>query len=444
MFVTHFNALLTGGAATAARRLHEGLLQNGTDSRFFYSPKNSCIDQTDPPLSETYCETRWQRDLFPTSLINKVDHLVHRRLFRNTTTKRLAGKEIFTSERGSPKTTFPPANFDRKPASPTESIIHLHWIARFIDYASFFGSIHPAQPIVWTLHDMNPFTGGCHFSEGCSRFRHGCGRCPQLPKPASNDWSRTTYLAKKRAMAGCNLHIAAPSKWLVEQAKQSQMFEMARSFHHIPYGVHTTDLYPMDRDEACGRLGIDPAATIVCFGAMDVKSDRKGVQHLLPALNAIADVPNVQVLVFGRGDLPQTDMALPPMKHVGAINGLLGQRTVYSAADVFVLPSLEDNLPLTGLEAMACGTAVLGFNAGGIPDYVREGVSGALATVADSQALGCQLRALIEDREKLAALGVSARQLIEREYSAGREAAAYNDLYLTLSGAAKTIERVAA
>ena len=444
MFVTHFNALLTGGAATAARRLHEALLHTGTDSRFYYSPKNSCIDQTDPPLSETYRETRWRSERFPKSLIQKVDHLIHRRLFRNTMTRRPTGKEIFTSERGSPKTTFPPANFDRAPTSPLESVIHLHWIARFIDYASFFGSIHPAQPIVWTLHDMNPFSGGCHFSEGCMRFRHGCGRCPQLPKPASNDLSRKTFLAKKQAIAGCNLHIAAPSQWLIEQAKQSQMFQMARSFHHIPYGVHTTDLYPMDREEACGRLGIDPSATIVCFGAMDVKSDRKGVQHLLPALNAIADVPNVQVLVFGRGDLPKTNIALPPMKHVGAINGLLGQRTVYSAADVFVLPSLEDNLPLTGLEAMACATAVLGFNAGGIPDYVREGISGALATVADSQALGCRLRELISDKDKLRSLGQSARKLIEREYSAQREAAAYNDLYATLCSTSAQVGRVAA
>ena len=124
---------------------------------------------------------------------------------------------------------------------------------------------------------------------------------------------------------------------------------------------------------------------------------------------------------------------------------MLEQRTVFSAADVFVLPSLEDNLPVTGLEAMACGTAVVGFDAGGIPDYVREGVSGMLASVGDSKALGRIIRTLVQDTEKLKSLGKGARQLIEREYSSEREAAAYSDLYQTaLCGASQTRGRIAA
>ena len=234
MYVTHFNSLLTGGAATAARRLHEALLLQGTDSRFFYSARNRRGRETAPPLGETYRETRWQRGSLLSTLTDRIDHLIHRRLFRHTARQRPASKEIFTSPRGGPRTVYPPANLGRESSRPLDGVIHLHWIARFIDYASFFGSISPDQPIVWTLHDMNAFSGGCHFSEGCTRFETGCGGCPQLSKPSDHDLSRATFLEKKHALEGCNLHIAAPSKWLLDQARASLMFHRAESFHHIP------------------------------------------------------------------------------------------------------------------------------------------------------------------------------------------------------------------
>lgn len=377
--------------------------------------------------------------------------------------QRPTGHEVFNSPYGAPHTPWPTVDH----RADTGDLIHLHWIAKFLDQPSFFGSLSPDQPVVWTLHDMNAMTGGCHFSDGCDRYTRGCGGCPQLPTGpqlptaqlptaqlpgaqlpsaslAADDLSRQYFLAKQAALAGVNLHIAAPSRWLLECARSSPLLASAKSFRHVPYGISLGEYYPMDRRDARARLGIDPDTTLVCFGAMDVSARRKGGRHLVQALAHLADLPGVEGLVFGGGELPDSDGPMPRLHHVGPVRGLMMQRVVYSAADVFVLPSLEDNLPLTGLEAMACGTAVVGFDAGGIPDYVRPGKTGLLARTGDGDDLGMRLRELAADPDHAAQMGRRARQMIEHEYAAEYEAAAYETLYGELLGASTRSERRAA
>lgn len=447
MTIQHFNSLLDGGAATAARRLHGELLRQGVASTFYHSAK-----QTSPPeFDPTYRAAKWSGDGWRAWLKFRLHRRESKRLMR----QRPTGHEVFNSPHGAPHTPWPTIDHRAEPSD----VIHLHWIAKFLDQPSFFGSLSPDQPVVWTLHDMNAMTGGCHFSDGCDRYTRGCGGCPQLPGPqvpsqvpsrvpsqvptqlpaqtmplpmhesAGDDLSRRYFLTKQRAIEGVNLHIAAPSRWLLECAKSSPLLASAKSFRHVPYGIPLGDYYPMDRRDARSRLGIDPDATLVCFGAMDVSARRKGGRHLAEALSHLAGLPGVQGLVFGGGELPTGDGPLPPMHHVGPVRSLLMQRTVYSAADVFVLPSLEDNLPLTGLEAMACGTAVVGFNTGGIPDYVRPGQTGLLARTADGQDLGTRLRELCVDPDRAMQMGRRARTVIESEYAAEHEAAAYQQIY---------------
>jgi glycosyltransferase involved in cell wall biosynthesis len=423
MRVTHFNTFLDGGAATASRRLHSELVRTGVDSQYFYSS-----DQGEPlDLDGTYHRAKWERGNLGHQFAVAARYRLHRQAFKRVVRQRAAVHEVFTSPQGAPHTPWPPVGI-----SADDQIIHLHWIAKFIDQASFFASLPPGQPVVWTLHDMNAFTGGCHFSEGCHRYQTGCGHCPQLPVPSNNDFSRHFFEEKARSIQGVNLHVVSPSKWLIESAESSRVFRGTGSFHHIPYGINTETYYPMDRREARARLGIDPDAMVVCFGAMDVNNTRKGARQLTEAFAAIADIPGVIGLVFGSGELPKTPLPLPPIHRVGPIAGTLQQRTVFSAADIFVLPSLEDNLPLTGLEAMACGTPIVGFDAGGIPDYVRAGVSGLVAKMGDSEDLGRQLRQLLTDRPTSAALGKSARMMIEQEYASHIEASRYQQLYQAL------------
>ena len=443
MRVNHLNSYLRGGAATAARRLHESLIQSGIDSQFYCSPEQFGADAAQ--YGTTYQSTHWRSGGWLESVRAKVQFRRHRQSFKKAVRDRSSGHEIFTSPKGKPFTPWPPANH----ASPSHSnsaneIIHLHWIAKFIDYQSFFGTLDSDQPVVWTLHDMNAFTGGCHFSAGCNHFQSGCGNCHQLARPANNDLSRKLFAEKQAALAGVNLHIVAPSRWLIDTAKSSPMFAAAQSFRHIPYGIDSKIYYPMDKAEARNRLGISQEDTVVCFGAMDVKSIRKGGREMMQAFSMIADMPGVMGLVFGGGELPESDIPLPPIHSVGSITGALDQRTVFSAADVFVLPSLEDNLPLTGLESMACGTPIIGFDAGGIPDYVRPGVSGWLAKTGDGQDLGRVLRNALSESSVCERLGHAARKMIQVEYAHSREAEAYADLYATLLGASKLTGRAAA
>lgn len=438
MQVSHVNTFLHGGAAVAGRRLHEELLKAGIDSRFYYSRQEGVKEE----LGTTYEPVEWSNGGLHQWLASTIGFRIHRESFKRAMRRRPQGNAVFTSPKGVANSDWPPPG-NRSQQSRRHDIIHLHWISKFIDYRSFFASLPDEQPLVWTLHDMNAFTGGCHFSSGCGRFQTGCGNCPQLGLRSVNDLSQTFFEQKRAAIRGLNLHVAAPSHWLLTAAKLSPIFETVRSFTHIPYGISTTDFYPMDRAEARARLGIDPDVTIFCFGAMDVGSRRKGAQHLIGALEAIADLPDVEALVFGSGQLPKTTKPLPFIHQVGPVRGLLQQRTVYSASDVFVLPSLEDNLPLTGLEAMACGTTVVGFDVGGIPDYVRPNQTGLLAKVGDTTDLGRILRRLATWPTLAQVFGINARQLIETEFTAQRQVSSYQQLYASLTASSRHLRQQA-
>ena len=424
MRISHFNTYLNGGAATAGRRLHESLTHTGVDSHFHYAAKK----QPAMDLGPTYHATTLGRSSIAKSIAKAIGFRIHRQKFKGSLRNRPSDLEIFTTPRGACESLWPPLNHPQCDAE----IIQLHWISKFIDYRSFFGSLPGSQPVVWTLHDMSAMTGGCHFSDGCQFYLTGCGNCPQLANGDANDVSRQGFLEKQAAIADTNLHIVAPSRWLIQSAESSLLLRSAKSFTRIPYGIDSDIYRPMDRSEARAQLGVAQDAKVVCFGAMDMNNRRKGGKQMLSAFAAVSDMPNVTGLVFGAGELEAPGITLPPIHSVGMVQGVQQQRAVFSAADVYVLPSLEDNLPLTGLEAMACGTPILGFTAGGIPDYVRPGVSGMLAEVGNAEDLGRKLRSLLLDPTLCLQLGQSARQMIVNEYAAQREATDYRRLYAAL------------
>jgi glycosyltransferase involved in cell wall biosynthesis len=441
MQVSHVNTFLDGGAALAAQRLHEELLKTGVDSRFYYSRKEGFREE----LGSTYQPVEWRKGGFKDRLTAAIQFRVHRESFKRAMRHRPAGYEVFTSPRGAAHSCWPPVARNRAAESDRRhDLIHLHWISKFIDYQSFFESMPPEQPIVWTLHDMNAFTGGCHFSSGCDRYQIGCGNCPQLADRGTEDVSRSFVEQKRASLRGLNLHVVAPSHWLMATAKLSPVFETARSFTHIPHGISSTDYYPMDRREARARLGIDPDVTLFCIGALDMHSRHHGARHLIGALEAIADLPDVEALLLGSNPLPKTSTPLPAIREVGPLHGLLHQRTVLSASDVFVMTSLEDNLPLTGLEAMACGAAVVGFDVGGIPDYVRPNQTGLLAKLGDTADFGWALRKLATWPGLARVLGENARRMIETEYTPQREVSAYQQLYTSLTASSRFLRRHAA
>jgi glycosyltransferase involved in cell wall biosynthesis len=283
----------------------------------------------------------------------------------------------------------------------------------------------PAQrPILWVLHDMNPFTGGCHFSAGCDRFTNQCGDCIQIANPGSHDITQRSLRIKQRAYRDLNLHVAAPSRWLLAEAQRSTAFSQAAGFHLIPYGLDTERFSPLDKRHAREQLGLPVDKQIVLFGAESHTNERKGFRHLLEAWPQV-DRETVLGVMFGSGGKPEISSDQAELRHLGYLSDPLQQRLVYSSADVFVLPSMQDNLPQTGLEAMACGTAVVAFDAGGIPDYVRPGQTGLLAKTADSDALGRQLNRMLADSQATQQMGEFAREVILSEFSQPVESARY-------------------
>lgn len=415
MDVVHVSTFLHGGAATAARRLHDSLRQRGVASTF--------CSLTGQPPDESYVtiEKAGQADLFR-RWARKVAKGLKRASLDYHLQGRPDGFDCFSAPNLFGVRT-PRSMISRAPC-----LLNLHWIADFIDYPSFFLSIPDASPIVWTLHDMNPFTGGCHYSCDCLRYRSQCHHCPQLGIRGAHDFSAKGFHVKRTLLKNKNLHIVADSHWLEREARSSAILSNARSFQTIHYGLDTETFSP--RDKRCCRqaLGIDPEGIVISFGAHSVDNRRKGIRELLGALSRVVTNRVLLLLVFGGRGSWETPRGFPTLS-VGFIESPTLLASVYSASDVFVIPSLYEAFGQTALEAMACGTPVVGFDTGGIPDIVRHGHTGLLAKAGDESDLAAQIQRMIDNPNERLEIGRKARLLAETEYSLAVQAEQYISLY---------------
>lgn len=310
---------------------------------------------------------------------------------------------------------------------PDADIYNLHWIRGFIDPLPFFRATE--QPVVWTLHDMNPFTGGCHYNVECRRFEDRCGRCPQLGSNHEKDLSRTVWARKEEAYRGAldngRLHIVALCKWMAEEVKSSALLSEA-PVHIIPNGLDHHSFRPRETQGMRSALEIPSDHRIVLFVAQSARNHRKGFDLLAKALGAM-DKDDVTLLSIG-GKEPDLKTSLAHV-HLGTIGSDLLLSVFYSLADLFVIPSRQDNLPNTVLESMACGTPVVGFDTGGIPDMVRPGETGWLAETGNVRALREAIAQALADESAREQRGTRAREVVEAEYTLERQAQQYTDLY---------------
>jgi len=260
---------------------------------------------------------------------------------------------------------------------PAVDVVNLHWVRDLLDWETFFATRPPGQAVVWTLHDAQPFTGGCHYPADCGGFQTACGSCPRLGATRTDDLSA-----------------------LVLQRKRDALSRFAGS--------------PGDRRQARAELGLPSRTSIVLFVSQDISDPRQGLPLLTAALGAIAEGRDVMLVTVGQAPQP----VAAPVRHVhfDLTADAHRLRTIYVAADLLALPSQEDNLPNTGLEAMACGTPVVALPAGGVPDIVDE-ACGLLAPTMTAGALAETLRAALDDPPRLAGMGVAARRRAEREYA---------------------------
>lgn len=304
-------------------------------------------------------------------------------------------------------------------------VINLHWVAGFLDWPSFFEMIPPGKPLVWTLHDIAPFAGGCHYSGACEGFVNNCGACPQLASTREDDLSRDTF--KIRSQAYARLHpesmvIAAPSRWIAAEAARSALFGKF-CVQHISYGLDLKVFQPSGR-QARTAFGLSDSDRVILFVCDDFSNHRKGMDLLLAAIEGMERRDDRVLISVGNGTLPTIDGIR--VLHFGRIESEELLSVVYGLADVFVIPSREDNLPQTAVEAIACGCPVAGFAIGGIPDIVEHGHNGYLAKPFDIRELRACIETTIERRNELSP---AARLRAERLFGLETQARAYQNLY---------------
>jgi glycosyltransferase involved in cell wall biosynthesis len=359
-----------------------------------------------------------------------LSHRLHRRLRQQKITRsfvryrtfRPAGYDPFSDDRTQHGVTLvrqlPPCD-----------VVHLHWIARFVDYQAFFAAVPQHTPVVWTLHDMNPFTGGCHYDDGCGRYMHRCGLCPQLGSSDAADLSQHIWQRKREIFAQIapgRLHIVATSHWMAATVQHSVLLGSCPVMV-IPLGLDVDDFAPRSRGLARDVLGIPQDARVILFAAESLDNRRKGFVLLTKALAGLGDLPNLFLLSLGRGN---SAIAAPfPHLHLRHIDNDRLLSLVYSAADIFVCPSLQEAFGQTALEALACGTPVVGFAVGGIPDIVHHGVTGLLVPPQDVVALRTAIIDLLRDVAGRAAMAAHCRRIAVEEYSLEVQARRYIALY---------------
>jgi glycosyltransferase involved in cell wall biosynthesis len=405
---------ISGGAARAAYRLHTGLRRLGYDSSMLVARR----------VSDDQTISRFMPSMdFSSRLHRRLRRARIARDFERYSASRPC--EIFSDDRSE-------YGSDILRRLPLYDVINLHWIARFVDYEAFFAGIPRRAPIVWGLHDMNPLTGGCHYDMGCGKYREGCGACPQLGSAERDDLSSQIWKRKQKIFSSIEpgrLHIVALNHWMAAEVKQHNVLQRF-PVTIIPNGVDTEVFAPRHRGFAREVLGLPQDANVVLFVAHHVNVRYKGLNLLVEAMRGLVDVSKLYLASVGDGR-PLIDFPVHHL-HIDRIDNDRLLSLVYSAADLLVIPSLQDNLPSTVLESMACGTPVVAFQVGGIPDMVRHRLTGLLVAPQDVEGLRTAIIELLEDRAGRAEMAANCRRIAVEEYALKLQARRYAELYQTL------------
>ena len=316
-------------------------------------------------------------------------------------------------------------------------VVNLHWINE--------GFVTPenvrriAAPVVWTLRDVWPMTGGCHYTRSCERFTASCGRCPALGSDRENDLSRRLWHRKERAFKGLNLTFVALSEWIAREARRSTLLREHETLV-IPNALDVERFKPQSRVEARVALGLDPERRSILFSAMNPLEDhRKGFPQLREALEILArrpDADRLELLVGGPvyGDLPEMPI---PTRFLGMINDDRTMGQLYAASEVTAMPSLEEAFGKVAMESMACGTPVVCLRGTGTAEIVTHLEHGYQAVPLDIADLAAGLEYVLDspDPERLA---TQSRAHVMKTYTFDQQAQAYLDLYQRLLPATRS------
>lgn len=397
MKVLHIvNADVRGGAPKAALAINKALQSIGVDSKMLVQRKFS-NDESVSSLNNNFINS--QKTNFRMLL-----DLLEMKFYTRTEKGRFSFASIGT-------------NISKHKLVKEADIIHLHWINE--GYLSLNSLLHLAElnkPIVWTLHDMWAFTGGCHYSGKCKKYESHCSNCQYLENSSDNDSSKKIQLKKDEIYKSMNLSIVACSNWMSNCAKKSTLLKNS-PINVIPNPIDLNIYKPNNKFSARKILNLPIDKTLILFGTLNVKEERKGFNQLAEALNQLLHfhplIKNeVELLIYGTAKPGELNKLPLKVYNLGRITNEYNLVNCYNAADVFVAPSIEDNLPNTVMESLACGIPVVAFNIGGIPDMIEHKINGYLANPFNTEDLANGIYWITENKERKSELIKRCREKV--------------------------------
>ena len=401
-----------GGAAVAAHRLMETLNKNGVKAKMLVREKVS-DGLTIVPLPQSF-RLRWNF-LWERLCIFLHLHLSRKSLFEidiaNTGTDITALREFQEAD-----------------------IIHLHWINQgMLSLKNIRKILDSGKPVVWTMHDIWPATSICHLTLGCTNFTQRCQHCKYLPNGGGKrDLSARVWKRKEEMLNGHRIHFVACSRWLADEARKSALLSN-QPVTSIPNPIDTSVFSPSDKNAARQRLSLPADKRLLLFVSQRVTNRNKGMTFLVDACRKlVADNPKFKentgiVILGGHSEELENAFELPTFA-LGYVSDTQKIVDVYNAVDLFILPSLSENLPNTIMEAMACGKPCIGFEVGGIPEEIDHLKNGYVAKFMDADDLAKGIHWVLDEAD-YQSLSQSALQKVARNYSQQNVAARYIELY---------------
>ena len=361
----------TGGAAIAAGRLTEALKSHGIKAKMLVRDKQTDRIST-VALGGGWKQVRkfvWERVVI---WINS--HFRRERLF-----------SVDIANTGN--------DITRLPEFKEADLIHLHWINQgMLSLKVIRKILASGKPVVWTMHDMWPCTGICHHARTCTAFHSECGACPMIYSQKRKDLSTRIFRQKQRLYASGGIHFVTCSHWLEGMAKQSALL-VNQPVSVIPNPISTTLFHPMKQTEARQKLALPTEGKLILFGSVKLTDKRKGIDYMVEACRLLAKqhpALKEQLALVAVGMHAAELQPLVPFKvhNMGYVKEEHQLAEIYNAADLYVIPSLDENLPNTIMEAMACGTPCVGFPTGGIPEMIDHLKNGYLTKEHSAKQLG--------------------------------------------------------
>ncbi|MCD7930137.1 MAG: glycosyltransferase family 4 protein [Tannerellaceae bacterium] len=404
---------IQGGAAVAANRLCKALLKHGVEAGMLVlNRQSSSLYVSVANEGFIHKKLNFIRFLWERGTIFLCNHFSRKNLF-----------QLSLANTGTDITDHP--------LIKQADVIHLHWINHgFLSLHDLRKLFSSGKPVVWTLHDLWPLTGICHYPDACTRYQTLCFKCPKQQQPVFPDLAKCIYTRKQKSYIS-PIHFVGCSRWITEQAKQSGL-AAAHTFNAIPNPIDSTIFIVKDKKQCRRPLHLPADKRLLLFAAAKVSNERKGVAYLVEACRLLkeqfAGKDQPEILLMG-GHTDELVASFPFKVHsLGYLSDTDTIVNVYNSADLFVVPSLEDNLPNTIMEAMACGTPCVGFSTGGIPEMIDHGKNGYVARQKDAADLAKGIRWVLMYPE-YQQLRNNSRTKAETCYSEERVSAMYLEIY---------------